>query len=144
MQIFNLFHRFVIFKIDLSHFLLYMIALFLLQIIFWRMIIFVQWHKTQHCVYWLWCLLADSNYLLIWKNVYHQLEKNWLKSAWMKNLIRLCSMSYCFYILKYIDYKETVFVYLSACLWDCFPQASCTNAWLMTVNLCLYQITIEN
>ena len=41
MQIFDPFHRFVIFKIDLSHFLLYMIALFLLQIMFQRMIMIV-------------------------------------------------------------------------------------------------------
>ena len=38
------------------------------------------------------CLLVITIYC-IWKNIYSKLQKNWLKRAWKKNSIRLCSMS---------------------------------------------------
>ena len=81
MQIFNLFHRFVIYKIDLSHFLLYMIALFLLQIMFWRMIIFVP--VTQNLAL---CLLALL--FACWQQLFVDL-KECVSSTW-KKLTKKC------------------------------------------------------
>ena len=79
-QIFDPFHRFVFFKIDLSHFLLYMFAPFLL------LIVSEDDYDHSSDKKFGYVFAVDTIYLLtiticcIWENIHYKLEKNWL---WM-------------------------------------------------------------
>ena len=79
MQIFDLFHRFVIFKTDLLHFLFHIFAIFLLWISFQRMImnVPVTTNLAVFAVHTI-CLLTITIYCIL-ENIYHKLEKLDLK-----------------------------------------------------------------